>query len=107
MKLIILGILERVKVLTKDLNLDDEYLKIYCEQAYYESCGICNLKEMPEESINSISFLCVSNLVAENSNNIQSLSEGGRSVSFGNMTSQEMREKALQGLERWKKIRCV
>lgn len=107
MKFVLMEVLNKVKILLSNTELEDSYLKIFCEQAYQEACGICNVKEMPEESATNIAFLCVSNLMTENSNNIQSLSEGGRSVSFGNMTSQQLREKALKGLEKWKKVRCV
>lgn len=102
-------ILDKVKILLTNtsLKLDDKLILIYCEQSYQEACGICNVKEMPEESINNIAFLAISSLIADSNQNIQSLSEGGRSVSFGNMTSADLRVKALSGLEKWKKVRCV
>ena len=100
-------ILEKVKTLIQDTTLEDDYILIYCEQAYQEACGICNVEEMPEESVNNIAFLCVSSLLAQDNKNIQSLSEGGRSVSFGKMNSQQLRDKALAGLNKWKRIRSI
>lgn len=100
---------ELINILNLLLNnkIDKQIIKIYITQAYNEACGICNLIDMPLESVTSVAFLALSSFKSENSEIIQSLSEGGRSVTFGNMTSEQLRQKALKGLEKWKRVKSV
>lgn len=102
-------VFEKLKDLIEEegIELNNNLLYMYCEQGYYEACGICNIKDMPEESISSVAFFILSNIRSERMDNIQSLNEGGRSVNFGNLTNEQLKQKALDGLKRWKKIRCV
>lgn len=99
----------RVKTLldSVSITINDEVILLYCEQAYNEACGICNNNNLEEDSLTNIAFLCISNLLSNSNSTIQSLSEGGRSVTFGNMTIEELRSKAIKGLSKWKKARCV
>lgn len=104
-------LLNKVKILLESKNIiinNDELLIMYIQQAYNEACGICNT-ELQEDSFTNIAFLCMSDILSDSNDNkpIQSLSEGGRSVTFGGLTSQELRDKALKGLEKWKKVRCL
>lgn len=100
-------LIDKIKKLIGSDLYDDTFLSLYAEQAYNESCGICNLKKMPDESLTNIAFLCVANLKNNGNDNIQSMSEGGRSVSFGKMTVEQMRSKALEGLSKWKTVRGI
>lgn len=86
---------------------DKLLIKIYCLQAYNEGCAYCNVEELPEESLPNLAFLVIANLKSENNDIIKSISEGGRNVNFGNLTGLEMREKALKGLNKWKRVRSV
>lgn len=115
MKYPLIEILEIVKVLLNDVpdphrnkvEINNELLKIYISQAYDEACGVCNRDEMPRESFNSIAFLCVANYRSDKNETISSLSEGGRSVTFANITPEQMKINALCGLSKWKRVRTI
>ena len=103
---IILNKVKKLLELQNKLNIDVDILRLYVQQAYDEACGYCNQLEMPEESYDAITFLCYTNIINQYEKPITSMSEGGRSVSFGTLTSEGNKQSALKGLNRWRIVRA-
>lgn len=101
-------IMERLKYLLRNKQYDEKVLLLYVEEAYYMACGYCNRDEMPEESYTSIALLSQALLnQSDPQSNIKSLTEGGRTATFGQLGASDLINNALKNLNKWKRARTI
>lgn len=101
-------ILERLKALLPNTTLSDTVLMLYVEEAYRTACGYCNRVDFPEGAYTSLALLTKALILSNDINsNITSMSEGGRSVSFGQVTGQDMINNSLKSLDIWRTARTI
>lgn len=103
-------ILQKLKVLLASypsITLSDEILTMIVERELDNARGYCNRAEMPEESATAIAFMCLDELRDASEKSVKSVSEGGSSVNFGNLTNMELREEHKKALNIYKQARAI
>lgn len=103
-------VLEKLKVLLQScpsIALPDEILEMVVEREIDNARGYCNREKMPEESATVIAFMCLDDLKDAAEKSVSSVSEAGSSVSFGNLTSAEIRNEHKKALNAYRIARAV
>ena len=103
-------VLEKLKVLLAScpsIALSDEILKMVVDREIDNARGYCNREEMPEESATVIAFMCLDDLKDAAEKSVSSVSEAGSSVSFGNLTSAEIKSEHKKALNAYRIARAV